>query len=343
MVQWLLSAKGRWLAMLAVLGALTACATPSTGPSDETPSAGWHVVERVGQARYSPPNATSWLAAMTGQPIVDGSEVETGRGGRLILAMPGRHISVGPASRFVLPPLRGPDRLEQRAGWLRYRMVNAGAEPFQVRTPSLDLEFVTAVLDVRVEQDAVDVTVQEGAVRLATPDGLRRTEIAAGQSARADGAGGSQLAVRRTPERAAEPVDAAVVPAIHPAPGATAAPPAEASARADGPAEPSAAVLPTALDQSDRDAPFTRHPRNGVELAPNNPAPAADARSAGNPGGTAQADPTMFAATEQGRQSGTAPALDGIYRSNERRSQFERLTEGMIDGVRPPPPTWVQP
>jgi hypothetical protein len=344
MVQWLLSANGRWLAMLAVLGALTACATPSTGSSDGMPIAGWQVVERVGQARYSPPDAAGWLAAITGRPIVDGSEVETGRGGRLILAMPGRHISVGPASRFVLPGSRGPNRLEQRAGWLRYRMVNAGAEPFRVRTPSLDLEFVTAVLDVQVEQDAVDVTVREGAVRLATPDGLRRTEIAAGQSARADGGGGTQLAVHPAPEQEAL-ADSVVVPAIHPTPGASVAPATEPPPMADGPAEPTAALLPSALDRSDRAASPKPNDREALELPPTNLVSAEDrgARSA-DPTGAVQADPTNLAATDHRQQSGSPVlAVDGIYPSNERRSQFERLTEGMIDGVRPPSPNWVQP
>jgi FecR protein len=345
MVQWPLSANGRRLAALVALGALTACATPPAELSDETSGAGWRVVERVGQARYSPPDAATWLAAITGQPISDGSEVETGRGGRLILAMPGRHISVGPASHFVLPRSRGYDRLEQRAGWLSYRVVTAAAEPFRVRTPSLDLEFVTAMLDVRVEQDGVDVTVREGEVRLATPDGLRRTEIAAGQSARAIGPGGTQLAVRRTPDGAAEPVDPPVVPAIHPAPPPPVAPVTEPAPMAKEPPEPTALILPSVLDRSDQAAPLADHGREAIELAPRSAVPGTDevARSADPRMGAAGAGPSMPATTDQGQPVDAARAVDGIHPSNGRTGQFERLTEGMIDGVRPLSPTSVEP
>jgi hypothetical protein len=343
MVQWLLSAIGRRLAMLAVLGALTACATPAAEP--ETSSVGWRVVERVGQARYSPPDAATWLAAVTGQPITDGSEVETGRGGRLILAMPGRHISVGPASRFVLPRHHGDDRLEQRAGWLRYRVVNAGAEPFRVRTPSLDLEFVAAILDVRVEQEAVDVTVREGEVRLATPDGLRRTEIAAGQSARASGLRDTQLAVRRAPEGAPESVDSLVVPAIQPARAATAAPGSEAGPLAEDPAEPLAAVLPAVPEPSEHTGPLAPHRPDELVLVPGVAVPGAHQgpQPAVHPVGTAEASPNMLAARDQGQPAGAAPAVDRSDPSTERRAKLERLTEGMLDGLRPPPPTRVQP
>jgi hypothetical protein len=345
MVQWLLSANGRRLAVLAALGALTACATPSARPSDATPGSGWQVVERVGQARHSPPDAAGWLAAITGRPIVDGSQVETGRGGRLILAMPGRHISVGPGSRFALPRHHGGDRLEQRAGWLRYRVANAGAEPFRVRTPSLDLEFVAAILDVRVEQEAVDVTVREGEVRLATPDGLRRTEIAAGQSARASGLRDTQLAVRRAPDGAPETVDSLVVPAIQPAPAAARAPDSEATPRAKGPAEPLAAVPPAVPEPSDHRGPLAPHRPGAIGLARGAAVPGAHegAQPAVHPLGTAEASPKMLAARDQGQPAGAAPAVGHSDFSTERRAKLERLTEGMLDGLRPPPPTWVQP
>jgi hypothetical protein len=218
MVQRLLGASGHWLATLVVLGALGACASTSGERHAEATADGWRIVERVGEARHSPPGDATWRAAITGQPIMDGAEVTTGRGGRLIIAMPGRHISVGPASRFVLPRSDWDDRLEQRAGWLRYRVASSDAEPFRVRTRSLEIEFATAILDVRVDQDAVDVTVTEGKVRLATPDGLRRTEVAAGQSARASGLEGVQLAVRSAPERTFEAVEPLIIPAIQPAP-----------------------------------------------------------------------------------------------------------------------------
>jgi hypothetical protein len=219
MVLWRLSASGQWLSALVALGALTACANTPGEPRVGAGAEGWRVVERVGEARHSPPGDGTWRATITGQAIVDGSEVTTGSGGRLIIARPDRHLSVGPASRFVLPHPDWDDRLEQRAGWLRYRVESKDTEPFRVRTRSLTIEIVTAILDVRVDQGAVDVTVTEGKVRLATPDGLRRTELAEGQSATARGPGGTQLAVRGGPERGPEPLEPLIIPAIDPLPG----------------------------------------------------------------------------------------------------------------------------
>jgi FecR protein len=314
MVQWLLSATGQRLATLVALAALTACASTPGEPHVGAGADGWRVVERVGEARHSPLGEAVWRATITGQAIVDGSEVTTGRGGRLIIAKPGRHLSVGPASRFVLPHPDWGDRLEQRAGWLRYRVASTDAEPFRVHTRSLAIEIVAAILDVRVDQGAVDVTVTEGKVRLATPDGLRRTELAAGQSATARGPGGTQLAVRGGPERGLQPVEPLIIPAIDPIPETTLAP------ATDRPLSPEPArTLPF-----ERDGLGSRVPRapEATRTVPADDAQQADraARS------VIAADPVA----PSGR-AGKAGAATG------RLGQFQRLTEGMIDGVQSAP------
>jgi FecR protein len=323
MVQWRLSASGHWLSALLTLGALTACASTPGEPHDRASAEGWRVVERVGEARHSPPGETTWRATITGQAIVDGSEVTTGRGGRLIIARPGRHLSVGPASRFVLPHPEWGDPLDQRAGWLRYRVESTDAQPFRVHTRSLAIEIVAAILDVRVDQGAVDVTVSEGKVRLATPDGLRRTELAAGQSAIARGPGGTQLAVRGGPGRGLEPIDPVIIPAIDPVPGTT---PAPATDRASTPEPPP--TLPSGLDGADPQT--SRAPRipEATPIAPAEPAQPAD-QAAGSVLGAERAVPSAPAG-----QAGPATG---------RRAQFQRLTEGMIDGVQPAPRTRVGP
>lgn len=349
MVQRRPAAHRRWLAALATLSALSACTTAPFDGGTMTSAGGWHVVERVGQARYSPPGAVTWLSATTGQTIADGSEVTTGSGGRLIVAMSGRHISVGPASHFVLPSLDWDDRLEQRAGWLRYRMANAGAKPFRVYTRSLELEFVVAVLDVRVEQGAVEVTVKEGEVRLATPDGLRRTQLAAGQSALASGPGGTQLAVRRAPEERLEPVDPLIIPAIQPAPTATVAPVTGRPPTAHDPTEPKTTVLPPALEASDRRAPLAPHGPRAIQGPEANRAarPAVQPVRAPAPepaghSGKAEASPRLVAPVHQREPAATVRAVDTV-RPTGRRGKFERLTEGMLAGVQPLVPTRVRP
>ena len=144
MAMRLIAATGRRLAALALLAALCACATPATEPPAKTRPAGWRIVERTGEARYSPPGSAVWVSATTGQVLAGGSEVATGRGGRLIVDAPKRHISVGPDSRFVLPDRDREEWLEQRAGWLRYRIAQAGPQPFRILTRSLELELSSA-------------------------------------------------------------------------------------------------------------------------------------------------------------------------------------------------------
>ena len=326
MVQWLLSATGQRLATLVALASLTACASIPGERTAEAVADGWRVIERIGEARHLSPGDGSWRATITGRPISEGSEVTTGPGGRLIIAMPGRHISVGPGSRFVLPSPDWDDRLEQRAGWLRYRMQVTDAAPFRVRTRSLDIEFMAAILDVRVDQGAVDVTVTEGKVRLATPDGLRRTEIAAGQSARASGPGGTRLAVRSAPEEALESVEPLIIPAVRP--NATAvAPVIERPAIAPEPGE-------TAPRLADPDLRAPQPPRD----------PEATRRA---PAGEAlEGDKLAAVSTRPAAVAGVATAATGAapaVPATGRRGQFQRLSEGMIDGVQSPPPVQVRP
>ena len=162
-----------------------------------------------------PPATAAWLSATIGEALADGSEVSTGRGARLIVDAPGRNISVGPNSRFVLPGSDGDDLLDQRAGSLRYRVAEA-AEPLHIHTRSLELELLAGVVDVHVNHLATEVSVKEGQVRVATPDGLRQTQMIAGQSAHAGGSDEVQLAVRSAPGGPFQPVELVIVPAIQP-------------------------------------------------------------------------------------------------------------------------------
>ena len=216
MAMRLISATGRPLAALALLAAVCACATTATEPSVRTRPPGWRIVERTGEARYLPPESAGWIAATTGQALAGGSEVATGRGGRLIVDAPGRHLSVGPDSRFVLPSEDGEAWLEQRAGWLRYRIAEGAAEPFRIYTRALELQRSSGVIDVQVNHLGTEVSVKEGQVWVATPDGLRQTQMIAGQSARAGEAGGTVLAVRMAPDQPLQPIEPVVVPALQP-------------------------------------------------------------------------------------------------------------------------------
>jgi hypothetical protein len=281
--------------------------------------------------------------------------VATGTGGRVILTRNGDHIAAGPASRFNLPP-DGPDPvLEQRAGWLRYRIADAPPNMMVVDTPFLAIEVRGAVFDVTVTQTATEVSIERGQVRIATPDGRRQIELEAGESAYAGGASGEGLAFRRGQGEPLEAVAPTILPAMQPKAGVgegrhQAAPlmieggaanrsstaasqalvPIAAVATADSPAR---GGMPTRL--ADRPAVdvaggHDRQPGTGDpdqtpaavdELRPP-AAPAVDRAPPGaaSPGSIAGPRPTgQNAITERSGAGG--------------RSLFDRLTEGMVEGV----------
>jgi hypothetical protein len=349
MAMRLISATGQPLAALALLAGLCACATTAATPSVETPPPGWRIVERTGEARYLPPDNAAWVAATTGQALAGGSEIATGVGGRLIVDAPGRHLSVGPDSRFVLP---GQDTwLEQRAGWLRYRIA-AAAQPFRIHTRSLELEVSSGVVDVHVNHLATEVTVKEGQVRVATPDGLRQTQMLAGQSARA-GDVGIALAVRLAPGQALQPIEPVVLPALQPKPappGMAAATAPEAPPTAIPPAPSTSAPAAAASVRAGAEPLVLRQPTAPATMGPqplaNDPA-AATARLGHG------ANPALRATRVEsagGRPAGADGSVGAIATASRpadpaaiRRSKFERLTAGVLDGIQPPQPARLEP
>jgi hypothetical protein len=350
MAKRLVAANSRRLAALALLGGLCACATTSAEPRPEAQPAGWRIVERIGEARHAPPGAAAWLAATVGETLADGSEVSTGRGGRLIVDAPGRHISVGPDSRFVLPDRDRNDRLEQRAGWLRYRIADAEARPFRIHTRSLELELLAGVVDVHVNHLATEVTVKEGQVRVATPDGLRQSQMIAGQSAHAGGSDVMQLAVRRAPGAALQPVEPVIVPALHARSTPTDTPRTSTPAISP-PAWPtvfSPAHMPTGWpgDRAQRHGPPATRPEAATREARSDAAP----QPVASPSGRLRAaddEPGPEIPASARREVVPAVAPDpamqpGQRRNGEseaaaiRRAKFERLTAGMLDQVQPP-------
>lgn len=330
MAMRLISATDRPLAALALLSLLSACATTASELSSEPHPAGWRIVERTGEARYSPPDSATWMAAITGQVLAGGSEIATGRGGRLIVDAPGRHLTVGPESRFVLPDGERDPWLDQRAGWLRYRIAEAGKQSFRIQTRSLEVELSSGVVDVHVDHGATEVTVKEGQVRVATPDGLRQSQMIAGQSAHAGSEGETALALRRAPGEALQPVEPMVVPALQPKPA-----PAEAApgtARAAAPTRGAISETAEALDlRSTRLRP--------VVASTVGPLPA-DA-GARQPGELSGASATGFARQPEAvGRPGQAVAFAPLPSGPEaiRRGKFERLTAGVLAGIRPPHP-----
>jgi FecR protein len=349
MAKRLVAATGQRLAALALLGALCACASTPAEPSPEAQPAGWRIVERVGEARYAPPGAAASVPATVGEMLADGSEVSTGGGGRLIVDAPGRHISVGPDSRFVLPDRERDDPLDQRAGWLRYRIAAAAAQPFRIHTRSLELELLAGVVDVHVNHRATEVTVKEGQVRVATPDGLRQTQMMAGQSAQAGSSADMQLAVRLAPGAALQRVDPVIVPALHPRSTATEPPMPSAPARSRPAALPADTATVPPGDRAAPAAPLTLRPAAAAPEARARAAthaalqpveaPPGRVRAASDQSGaevTAAAPPEVRSGAPDRATQPVARRTTESAAAAIRRGKFERLTAGMLDQVQPP-------
>jgi hypothetical protein len=353
MAKRLVPASSRPLAALALLGVLCACASTSAERPTAQP-AGWRIVERTGEARHLPPAAAAWLSATIGEALADGSEVSTGRGARLIVDAPGRNISVGPNSRFVLPGSDGDDLLDQRAGSLRYRVAEA-AEPLHIHTRSLELELLAGVVDVHVNHLATEVSVKEGQVRAATPDGLRQTQMIAGQSAQAGGSDEVQLAVRSAPGGPFQPVELVIVPAIQPKAAPAEMPRTSAAAHSvtgalpalspsdtatAPPADPVVDEAPTLLRQAAPEA-RAQLAADVVETPPAGRPAAEPARAADDvvsPAVVFQGDADGLRAFDPQRQLATPRATESPAAAI-RRAKFDRLTAGMLDQVEATPPS----
>ena len=346
------SATGRPLAALALLALLCACASTAADPSGAARPSGWRIVERTGEARCLPPERAAWMTATTGQALAGGSEVATGAGGRLIVDAPGRNLSVGPDSRFVLPREDDHSWLEQRAGWLRYRIAAAAPQPFRIHTRSLELELSSGVVDVHVNHLATEVTVKEGQVRVATPDGLRQTQMLAGHSARAGEPGATALAVRLAPGEPLQAIEPVVVPASQPKPVPAGSAPSPATVESiavpPAPAEPATSLTPLVRAGAEPPLlPGATDPEKPRPLPLLHDAPPAKSASE-----TQEADRAIPGARigGSGGRPGAARVFGAIVPATRptgpaavRRSQFERLTAGVLDGIQPPHPALSEP
>jgi hypothetical protein len=337
-------------------GLLAGCQGATPRPAPEVLADGWRVVERLGDARYLAPGASGWSPAIPATTLPSGSRVATGAGGRVILARNGDHVSAGPASRFSLPPVGPGAILEQHAGWLRYRIGEAPAHMMVVETPFLAIEVRGTVFDVTVSQTATEVAVERGQVRIATPDGRRQIELEAGQSAYAGGPG-DELAFRRGQGAPLEAVEPTILPAMHPKVGVSEGRPLtppltiEGSAANRSGTAASEATVPIATavataNHPDRAAGMRtrRAERFAADVTgePDSRAVIGDAIEAPaavddlNPADAAEVDRAPAGAASAGSSAGPHPT--GKRAAEERasggsRPLFDRLTEGMVDGV----------
>jgi hypothetical protein len=314
------SARARpWLASLAVV-LLAACQQgfPLLSQGPEPAGPGWRVVERLGEARYLAPSMAGWDEVVPGGMIPAGSQIATGIGGRLIVNHAGSQLSAGTGSRFILPGWEPGVSMRQTAGRLRYRIDSARPAEFAIETPFLEVLVGDAVLDVTVGDSATEVAVVSGRVRLKTLDGQRQIDLDAGYSGYAS-LQGDPLAVRRGPNGDLEKVLPTVLPALHP--DRTADPVPETMPVAGPPPAPAAIASPD--------------PQGAAPPAATTPAVAERSMI---PAIAASPEVVPVPAPAQSR-----PHRSYWEASTASQAPFERLTQGLLDGLRPAQPAQAQP
>ena len=306
-------------------------------------SSGWarRAVRRRGGGGWSP--------AMPASTLPDGSQVATGRGGRLIVARAGTHISAGPASRFSLPdaapdaPLGAAGRLaalpRDRGGAGQARGGDAVSRDRGRRARSSTSPSAPTATEVvgRARQGA-----DRDAGR-AAPDRARRRPVG--------------LCGRRGRRRAGLPAHAgraagagrADRPARHaPATGRARRPPAASVPRTDyagsrassSGAAASAAAVPLAKAEiatsaQGRPAPpalAARQPQPPRPMARPSPARARSSRRRWSSARLAAARIMPPLSEARAARSNVRSAGDGVS-EDPLRSAFDRLSEGMLDGV----------
>jgi hypothetical protein len=306
---------------------------PFAGGQADLAEPGWRVVERLGEARYLAPGMPGWEEIPPGGMIPAGSQVATGRGGRLIVDHAASQLSASTDSRFILPGWESGESVRQTAGWLRYRIATAPAASFSIETPFLDLVVDDAVLDVTVGEDGTEVAVVSGRVRVRTLDERRQIDLHAGFTGFAS-LQGEALAVRRGPGERLEPVPPIVLPALHPERGAAAAAPGAAerpslAAFAGRAATAANAFKPTMAAPAQPATTYAEKP-----LAPPSkpgPLPSAVPAPAGEESDAALAVASPVAQTLPRAEAEPAEAAPAA----QSRRPFDALTEGLLDGLLP--------
>ena len=225
-----------------------------------------------------------------------------------------------------------------------------------VETPFLEIAVRGTVFDVTVSPTATEVTVEAGQVRIATPDGLRQIELEAGESAYAGGPTGAQLAFRRAQGEPVEPVEAIILPAMHPKPGLIEGRPLLAPLTLEAAAAHRASSSSTAA--SEAAVPIATAAATPIEFA--DPAAAGGDRPGSRKlDGVAVAAPAPLElpvpVEPEADRTRAAPTATGAASAPETRRElgaptpaspderlFDRLTEGMVDTV-PAAPRLEQP
>lgn len=326
------------LTMLALVG----CQHQSK-PGSKDRAEGWRVLERVGNVRMARDDSQSTTPIRPGETIADGGMIAVDQGALLILARQGVQLTAGENTSVRLADDGPGSSLILDRGWLRVRLATPVDQVARIRSAAFDINASTATLTLRAGPDRSDLSIEDGSATLATIDGRHQTTLVAGAAARIDRRIDSALRIRPASGLAFKEIvpfpAKAQIRKDDPAPSTKAGP--DVDSTIGGPSAASISSDPIAIRPASRLKSPEKSPRNAprrIENADRPPLPASSITEA--PSGSStyrQWEKNVTAPRALPAVASKQPA-DPIVRrdipSDPKQRQFDRLTEGLLDGLR---------
>lgn len=165
------------LPLLAILPAASAMAADN-----------WHVVSSSGDVRAADADGAGWRILMAGDRLSAGTDIETGKDGRLILGRDDERLWLSPGGRISIDPEFGVRKAPKRyilqlRGNISFSRPMAPSRPLRLRTP-----FMVAAVDggigfISVDWQGTALHLEEGAALAISVQQRISAEIGAGQIA----------------------------------------------------------------------------------------------------------------------------------------------------------------
>lgn len=341
------------LLIVAIMGlCLTGC--QHVLPSDtDMPREAWRVMERIGDVRATTDNGLSSERLRPGETIDDNRQVTTSGGSLLILSRNGFQLTVGENTSFRLSAAKAPSDLFLDNGWLRIRLAMPVDREIRIKTAQFDINAAKATLTLRADPDSTILTVDAGSAVLATTDGRHRATLVAGAAATMAPSSGDDLLIRPASARGFNKVSPLPAPIQHPSNGESATPSKETRSRSataslhGGNRAPTKASLPgndlAILPASRPKKPASSRSEGREPITNANPLPRQAAPQSIHPllpkGATRSSmEVNVMPSSMPEKGEGELPASQlhqqvGSPTYDPLQLQFNRLTEGLLDGL----------
>lgn len=341
--------------------------TSSTGTLTET----WHVLERIGEVQLVGNGGSEGTLLRPGETITADRLLTTGNGAHLILARDGVQLTADENTALKLPAGVGTSSIVLEKGLVRLRLATAANQTAHIKTADFDINSAHATLILRTDEDGTDLAVETGSITLAAANGRHHATLIAGAAAKIDRTSGGDLLIRpalgkafakvvprpekvQTPSSNNKPPTPREVKARAVAPKPRPQPPDTADAAAS---TETAVIRPASRlklqshpeprshsNKADAPLPEPPNPIKTVDLPPkltiSPPSPATSPSPAEHPLPKRVKSPSparrglaplMFAGADD-RQSAN-PVNRPAATSDPLQLRFDRLTEGLVDGL----------